>query len=112
MAGKYTLIWRFRVRPDCLADYLACYGPDGDWVRLFRRSPGFCETLLLKDLTVPDWYLTIDRWRSEAAYGEFRREFALEYRQLDRQCEGLTLAEEFLGAFCEENRGAELPETC
>jgi len=105
MAGEYTLIWRFRIRPDCLNEFLARYGPDGDWVRLFRRSPGFQGTLLLKDLGVADWYLTIDRWGSEAAYGEFRREFAGEYAQLDRECEDLTLAEEFLGAFCQEDRG-------
>lgn len=103
MAGEYTLIWRFRVRPDRLAEFLDHYEAGGTWVRLFRRSPGFCETLLLKDSVDPNCYLTIDRWESDAAYTEFRREFAREYGQLDHECEGLTLAEEFLGAYCAED---------
>lgn len=103
MTCGYTLLWRFQVRPDRLAEFLTHYRAGGTWVRLFRRSPGFVETLLLKDHSVADCYLTIDRWRSETAYTDFRSKYADEYTQLDRGCQGLTLAEEFLGAFVEED---------
>lgn len=70
-------------------------------MRLFRHSPGYIETLLLKDRSTSGRYLTVDRWRSEEAYTSFRDEFAQQYAQLDRECERLTTHEALLGAFSE-----------
>ena len=44
-------------------------------------------------------YLTMDRWESRAAYEEFRAQFATEYEELDRECEGLAVIEKQLGEY-------------
>ncbi|KJR99241.1 MAG: hypothetical protein VR65_17770 [Desulfobulbaceae bacterium BRH_c16a] len=101
MGNGYTYIWQFQVYPDCQSKFLEFYGTDGTWVQLFRRAPGFVETLLLKDRSVPGRYITIDRWRSEEAHDVFRRNFAREYALLDNECDSFTSDEQFLGAFSE-----------
>jgi quinol monooxygenase YgiN len=73
---------------------------------LFRRSPDYIETLLLEDDVVPGRYLTVDRWRSKAAYLAFRAAFAEQYEQLDDECEQLTAAERSLGEFNDISPGA------
>lgn len=101
MVEGYTYIWQFQVRPERESEFLAQYGVDGAWVKLFRRSPGFIETLLLKDRSQPGRYLTIDRWRSEKAHADFRLAFASEYAELDSLGNGMTSDERFIGAFSE-----------
>ena len=95
----YVYLWEFDVRPDKAALFERIYGRDGDWAALFRRAAGYVDTLLLKDRTVANRYLTVDRWQSEDAYERFRSEFGAEYRLLDARCEELTLAERSLGTY-------------
>lgn len=95
----FTSVWEFRVRPGQDTAFLEHYGPEGTWARLFRRAPGFVETLLLRDLEAPLRFLTVDRWESAAAYREFRQRFDAEYLELDRLCEGLAETEVPLGQF-------------
>jgi hypothetical protein len=97
----YTYLWEFEVSTDLVADFELHYGKTGTWVRLFRLSPDYIDTLLLKDKTDPGRYLTIDRWRSEEALLAFKSEYYLQYAQLDKHCEGLTLSERSLGEFSE-----------
>ena len=100
-AAPVSYIWDFQVRPGCEAVFLEHYGADGSWARLFRRAEGFIETALLQDRTAERRYLTIDRWQSAEAYEAFRRQFAAQYGELDRQCETLTVSERCIGAFDE-----------
>jgi heme-degrading monooxygenase HmoA len=97
----YTYVWEFEVSPDLATDFEQHYGPTGTWAQLFRRSPDYLETLLLKDNAVPGRYLTVDRWRSENAYLAFKSAFAAQYAQLDNECERLTAGERSLGEFSE-----------
>ena len=97
--GGYAYVWEFRVRPDKVAEFERAYGPDGDWARLFRRAAGYLDTMLLKDSVNEHRYLTIDRWRSEDDYQEFRRRYGAQYGELDRRCGGLTVQERSLGTF-------------
>lgn len=101
MEDAYTYLWEFEVSPESVADFEQRYGPAGAWVQLFRRSPDYIETLLLRDSAVPGRYLTVDRWRSEQAYLAFKSTFATQYAQLDSECEQLTVSERSLGAFSE-----------
>ncbi len=73
----------------------------GSWVRLFRQAPGYLETLLLRDSSDRGRFVTVDRWESEAAYREFRREFGQQYAELDRLCGTLTTRETLVGEFTE-----------
>lgn len=97
----YTYIWEFDVPAENQREFERIYGPDGQWVALFCRASGFSGTLLLQDRTTPNRYLTIDRWRDEAAYRKFLDQFADEYAALDLTCEGLAERETSLGSYTE-----------
>jgi heme-degrading monooxygenase HmoA len=97
----YTYLWRFRVRPGAEEEFRRHYGPDGTWAALFRRAPGYLHTRLLADLDRPSEFLTVDRWRDEASFLEFRRRFAREFEEQDRRCAPLTEVETELGRFRE-----------
>jgi hypothetical protein len=99
--NAYVYLWEFNVSPALAADFERYYGPAGTWAQLFSHSPDYIGTLLLKDTTVPGRYLTIDRWRNEDAYLLFRSAYAMQYAELDNECEQLTLDERSLGAFSE-----------
>lgn len=99
--GSYTYLWEFDVSLESQADFERHYAPAGTWAQLFSGSPDYIETLLLKDSEVPGRYLTVDRWRSKAAYVAFRKAFASQYAELDRECERLTISERCLGEFHE-----------
>ena len=94
-----TILWEFRVKAGREAEFERRYGPEGDWAQLFRRSPAYRGTELLRDTAEPGRYLTLDRWESSAAYEEFKRQVAQEYAALDRECEALTESERCLGRF-------------
>jgi len=97
MSAAYVLAWRFTVAAAHRDDFERRYGPEGDWARLFRAHAGFLGTELMRggDGT----YLTVDRWRSEADWLDFKARHAAAYAALDRECEALTLAEGKLGAY-------------
>jgi heme-degrading monooxygenase HmoA len=99
MTMPYAYLWEFRVRPERRTEFEGRYGPTGSWVALFRRAPGYLETLLLQDRADEVRYITIDRWQSVEAYRAFRARFAEDYEALDRECEGLTTHEAPLGEF-------------
>ncbi|HTM19338.1 MAG TPA: antibiotic biosynthesis monooxygenase family protein [Kofleriaceae bacterium] len=96
--AMHVLVWEFRVRAGCEAEFEAAYGSAGPWVALFAGADGYLGTELLRDRAAPDRYLTIDRWRDPAAYDRFRAERAGEYAALDQRCAAWTEAEAALGA--------------
>jgi quinol monooxygenase YgiN len=95
----YVIVWEFEPRPDAVPAFVHAYGPDGEWVPLFRRSPDYLGTELLRDADAPSRWVTIDRWTSRAAYERFQAERAVEYRAIDGRCAALTEHEAFVGAF-------------
>lgn len=95
----FVVMWEFEPRPDAVAEFVRAYGPDGEWVPLFRRSPDYLGTELLRDAEAPNRYVTIDRWTSRETYERFRAERAVEYRAIDERCDKLTDHEAFVGAF-------------
>jgi len=103
-SDAYVSLWEFRVQPGAEEEFERHYGPNGSWAALFVKSPGYLETLLLRDSSDRLRYLTVDRWRSQKDYRQFRSRFAREYNELDRRCEALTTHEAALGEFTEINR--------
>jgi heme-degrading monooxygenase HmoA len=100
MAGSgFQAVWAFAVEPANRMRFESLYGPEGQWVQLFRRAPGYLGTELLRDRADPTRYLTIDHWESAGAYRAFKVRFAGEYQALDRECEGLTARESALGEY-------------
>ena len=97
----YTYLWEFVVESEHVDDFERHYGPQGSWVQLFRQAAGYIDTLLLRDSTNPQRFITIDRWENEEAYREFRTEFSQQYATLDRLCENLAMRETLIGEFSE-----------
>ena len=97
--ADYIYIWEYVVREDCADEFRRVYGPEGDWLRLFRRAEGFLGTELHADINDDTRFMTIDSWVSKAAHDAFRGRFDEEFRTLDEQCEKLTISETYAGAF-------------
>jgi heme-degrading monooxygenase HmoA len=95
----FVVVWRFDIAEAKRAAFEAAYGPDGAWAQLFRASPNYLGTELLRDAYVPGGYLTIDRWASEEDFRAFRKEHDREYEKLDRECDALTAKETRIGAY-------------
>jgi heme-degrading monooxygenase HmoA len=94
-----VILWSFEAAPGKAAEFERCYGPDGDWARLFARSRDYQGTELLRDALRPGRYLTIDRWTTPAAFEAFKREWQAEYEALDRAGAELTMSETPVGVF-------------
>jgi len=92
-------VWKFRPAPSREAEFRAAYGGDGPWVELFSRSPGFKGLDLLHPSQPGGWWMTLDRWESEAHFEEFQQSHGDQYAVLDRQLEGVAGDEEFVGSF-------------
>ena len=96
---SYVIIWQFHVRPGSEAEFERVYGPQGDWVRLFRQGEGYVRSDLLRDREEKDRYLVLDHWISRDQYDAFRAAHATAYHDLDRRCESLTSRETHIGSF-------------
>ncbi|HEV8200554.1 MAG TPA: NUDIX domain-containing protein [Candidatus Polarisedimenticolia bacterium] len=95
--GAHVLVWEFAPAAGREAEFERAYGPDGDWARLFRRDPAYLGTELLRGPA--GRYLTLDRWRTRAAFEAFKKREAVDYAVLDRRMEALTSHEASLGTF-------------
>ena len=95
----YVILWTFEVRPGFEAEFERAYATDGDWVQLFRQSPGHLNTELLHDTERRRHYATIDRWESREAFEVFRREFRAAYEALDLRCAPLRVSQRLMGRF-------------
>lgn len=93
------IVWEFRIRPEVGAEFVEQYGPDGVWARLFRQAEGYIRTELLRDVTDKRRFLTLDYWKSEEEFNQFRRQHSADYERLDKELQGLTEDEKRLGAF-------------
>lgn len=95
----FVVVWKFEIAEERIADFEAAYAPEGVWAQLFRTSPDYRGTELLRDAYIPGAYLTIDRWVSEEAFRAFRKDHDPEYEALDRACDALTGGETRIGAY-------------
>ncbi|WP_112662053.1 antibiotic biosynthesis monooxygenase family protein [Microvirga flavescens] len=95
----HAIVWEFKVATTNRSAFEKAYGPNGDWVMLFRSSAGYRGTQLLRDEAEPSRYLTIDRWESRADFEVMKATFATEYDRLDRLFENLTVSETKIGDF-------------
>ena len=94
-----VIVWEYMVRPDRLDEFETLYRPDGPWVDLFKKSPGFLSTTMMRDTRDPHRFVIADRWTSEAAHESFKREHAAGYDDLSERGERLHRAEHLIGRF-------------
>ena len=95
----FVVVWQFEIAEEKVAAFEAAYGPGGAWAQLFRSSPNYMGTELLRDAYIPFTYLTIDRWASEDDFRAFRKDHDTEYEVLDRASDSLTSRETRIGAY-------------
>jgi heme-degrading monooxygenase HmoA len=95
----FVVVWQFEIAEEKVPAFEAAYGPDGSWAQLFRASPNYLGTELLRDAYIPGSYLTIDRWASEDDFRAFRKDHDSEYEALDRSSDSLTSRETRIGAY-------------
>ncbi|MFL6591762.1 MAG: antibiotic biosynthesis monooxygenase family protein [Luteimonas sp.] len=95
----HVVVWGYRVVRGCEADFEALYAADGDWSRLFERSPAYLGTQLLRDVAEASRFVTIDRWRSREDYDAFLESVRSDYATLDARGDALTAEETRLAAF-------------
>jgi heme-degrading monooxygenase HmoA len=95
----YSILWQFTVSASQKAGFVSAYSPAGAWAKLFARSSDFIATELIQDVQDPTRYVTIDRWKSAAAYETFARTFRSEYQILDVQLRSLSSEQHLIGHF-------------
>ena len=95
----FVVVWQFEIGEEKVPGFEAAYGPEGSWAQLFRVSPSYLGTELLRDAYIPGRYLTIDRWASEDDFRAFRKAHDRDYEALDRACDALTTHETRIGAY-------------
>ncbi|HXA81746.1 MAG TPA: antibiotic biosynthesis monooxygenase [Methylomirabilota bacterium] len=98
----FVVLWEYEVKPGCEESFQSAYSSHADWVRIFQRDPHFRESRLLRDLSRPRFYFTLDYWDSESSYHKFVAANLEAYGAVDRSTEGLTLSERHLSSFDRE----------
>ena len=104
---SHIRLWRFVVPPENEAGFIAAYGSDGDWARLFAEAEGFQRVELWR--SEDGSFMTADYWASRADFDRFQANLGERYRALDTELEGLATDEIFIGAFTRLSRGQALP---
>jgi heme-degrading monooxygenase HmoA len=94
-----VIVWEYMAQTDRLAEFETLYSPDGAWVKLFKNSPGFVSTTLMRDIRNPNRFVIADRWMSEESYEAFKHEFAGDFEKLTTRGERLHHAEHLIGRF-------------
>ena len=86
----YVRVWEYDVDAGLSAAFVAAYGADGDWARLFREARGFEGTELYRNDADGTRYVTIDQWASTAAWTAFLERYRQAYEALDARLAGLS----------------------
>jgi len=97
----YIILWEFAVEPGKVEEFVAAYGAEGDWARLFRQADGFRGTRLLRSSDDPTRFVTIDSWEDVLSFERFRERFRDAYGALDARLATSTASERKIGTFTE-----------
>jgi heme-degrading monooxygenase HmoA len=92
-----VVAWSYRVLAGCESAFESLYAANGDWSRLFARSPAYLGTQLLRDADDAACYVTLDRWRTRGEYEAFLLSAREDYAALDRRGDALTSEERRIG---------------
>ena len=93
----YLILWQYTVHLSRTDPFERTYGPQGEWAALFRRAEGYLGTSLFRQVGGDPTYVTVDRWKSAAAYDAFRTAWESDYRALDERSRTLSAREVRLG---------------
>jgi hypothetical protein len=85
MALVFVRVWEYEVPTAQVSAFMAAYGPDGGWSRLFGTAEGYLGTSLYRSTDASGRFLTVDRWRGEASWRAFLARFRPAYEALDAE---------------------------
>lgn len=95
----FVYIWEYQVKEEFRSEFEKIYGPDGDWVRLFKKANGYVSTDFYQDISDTNRFITVDSWDTKKDRDNFREKFFKEFELLDEHCESFTEEEKFIGDF-------------
>jgi len=95
----FVILWEYEVKPGYEERFETVYGPRGDWARLFQSDSHYRETRLLRDVSRPRCYFTLDYWDAEKSFAAFLAANQTAYAALDQAAEGLTVSERRMATF-------------
>lgn len=95
----FAYIWEYIVIEEFLSEFEKIYGPQGDWVQLFKKAKGYFATELHHDISNTNRFITIDYWNTKEDRDNFRKISSKEFSLLDEHCKRFTEQETFIGDF-------------
>jgi len=95
----FTILWKYKVKPEYRHVFEQEYGPDGTWAKLFSESEGYQGSYLQRSEEEPSTYLLLDTWADKAAYLGFLQRQEKHYREQSTAFEYLYELEELLGTY-------------
>jgi heme-degrading monooxygenase HmoA len=97
--STYSIIWKYRIKPEHREVFEREYGSSGTWARLFNQSPHYQGSYLHQSEEEIDTYILIDTWVSKQTYEDFKESNARRYNELSDQFASLYHTEENLGNY-------------
>ena len=56
----FVYMWAYPIKAETTSDFERIYGPNGDWVQLFKKGEGYLGTELRRDVSNGLRYVTLD----------------------------------------------------
>ena len=81
----FQIIWELKVKFKEREKFEAFYGPKGEWVKFFIKSPNYQGTDVLESGEGDGIFLVIDEWNSEETFTEYIKDRKAEYDLLEEK---------------------------
>lgn len=95
----YTVIWKYKIKPENKEKFEFEYGRNGTWAKLFAKSKNYRGSLLYKSEDEVDTYILMDTWINKQSYEDFIETNKEKYNKTSAGFEYLYLSEEKTESF-------------
>jgi len=95
---RYSVIWKYKIKPEGKVRFEHEYGPKGTWFKLFSGSSSYTGSFLNRN-EEDNTYILIDTWTDKNSYEDFKEKNREVYDRLSVQFENLYEREEKVGSF-------------
>ncbi|MGI9545531.1 MAG: hypothetical protein ACR2MX_19875 [Cyclobacteriaceae bacterium] len=95
----YSIVWRYKIKPEFKDKFEFEYGPNGVWSTLFRESENYRGSYLHQNEGSPYSYLLIDTWTDKSSYEEYKSLNKVRYTDQSSNLDYLYDEEELVGTY-------------
>lgn len=95
---NYSIIWKYKIKPENKEKFEHEYGPKGTWFKLFSESSSYSGSFLNRN-EEDNTYILVDTWMDKNSYEDFKQKNREVYDRLSAQFENLYEREEKVGSF-------------